>query len=383
MNEIKIKKKFFSPIYLVLILLISISVIFIILKNNKISYSSIKVEDGTKFSLSTHFDSYNNWENAIKTVVDNPGNKMIGSVGIGAGRVNWVYFKWDAHKDKWSNSQKNESRDMFFTAVTQFNKKGWDVIAIIDLFDPRYISNFPKTAAIGFDGKKSESQLCFTELTNGKFSLLLEEMVSYVLKKYNISAINFTELNYYSYCYCDNCLKSYKKWTGKKKWPRNWFSRNVSRDHLSIGKWRSSIMSNFLKKIHNVTKKHNKELYVDVPVSWDNFNKNAVESGLDYNLVLASADKIILWNYFHLKGEDPEISKSLSKYMTDNFNKKRVILSIGLWGDNTTSLSPYETTVSAYHTLKGGITNIWITPNHLLTKDHWKELEVVFRFPVN
>ena len=69
-------------------------------------------------------------------------------------------------------------------------------------------------------------------------------------------------------------------------------------------------------------------LYVDVPVSWDNFSNNAVESGLEYNTILAYVDKIVIWNYFYLKGKDPVISRDLAKYLTKNFNSENIIVSI-------------------------------------------------------
>ncbi|MCP2521151.1 hypothetical protein NLD30_12000, partial [SCandidatus Aminicenantes bacterium Aminicenantia_JdfR_composite] len=121
-------------------------------------------------------------------------------------------------------------------------------------------------------------------------------------------------------------------------------------------------MSKFIKRVSNIVHKYKKELYVDVPVSWRNFHNNAKEYGLDYNLILAHADKIIIWNYFYLKGKSPEISRQLSEYLVKNFDSRKIIMSIGLWGKRE-HVSPNEMAIAIFQTLKGGTTNLWITPN--------------------
>ena len=77
----------------------------------------------------------------------------------------------------------------------------------------------------------------------------------------------------------------------------------INRNDPSVWEWKSEMMEQFIKKVAEVVHKHGKELYVDVPVSWKDYSRNAKESGLDYRRILRHADKIIIWNYFYLEDD--------------------------------------------------------------------------------
>ncbi|MCP2604856.1 glycosyltransferase family 2 protein [Candidatus Aminicenantes bacterium AH-873-B07] len=379
-SEIWTPKKSLTIAFVSIFLVLIVSIfIYFIYTSNKALHTPMKISSKSIFAISTHFDAWEDWRKAINSVLNSPGKKFINLIGVGAGRAEWTYFKWKGHKQNWSNHQKGTNQDLLLQAIKYFHKEGWPVIAIVDFYAPKYIQKYPEKAALRFDGRKSLKQVCFIELVKGEYGELMLEMIEYLAKQYPIKAINLTELNYYSYCYDNKCLKFYSNFTGRRDWPRHWLTRKILREHPSIGKWRSYMMSKFIEKVANIVHKYGKEIYVDVPVSWNNFKNNAKEYGLDYNLILASADKIIIWNYFYLKGRKPEISLQLSRYLRRNFNSEKIIISIGLWGKKE-YISPKEIAIAVFQTLKGGTNNLWITPNHLLSRDHWIEIREVFNF---
>ncbi len=365
-------------------LLISIVIVFAIFISvlsfrimNRPAYSPLDIPPGSILALASHFDAYEDWPKAINSVVNGYGKEMINTVGIGAGRMEWTYFKWKDHSQYWSNHQRGADQDLLLNATAAFHKRGWPVIAIIDLYAPNSIRENPDKAAVGFDGSRSTEQICFMELVNGEYGEKILEMVHYLAREYPIEAVDLTELGYNTFCYCDRCLEAYRSYSGREYWPVNRNNKKISKDHPSIGQWRSQLMAAYLKRIADYVHLYGKKLYVDVPVSWKNFKNDAQESGLKYDLVLEAADKIVVWNYFYLEGKGPDISQKLAAYLTKNFSQSQIIISIGLWG-NDTPLSPDAMTKAAYYTLKNGINNLWLTPNHLMGPAHWRELKNLF-----
>lgn len=327
--------------------------------------------------ISTHFDAWDDWRDAIKNVTGRPLSDRVKVVGVGAGRTEWTYFKWKGHEREWSNHQKGTGEDLLLTATRLFHKKGYRVAAIVDPYAPNYIKAHPEMAAIKFDGEKSREQISFTELVEGEYGVHLLDMIGYISRTYPVEIINITELTYYHYSYNEKDLRSYERFTGKKGWPRS-FRGEIDRDDQSIWEWRSELMSRYIKKVADIVHKEGKELYIDVPVSWDDFTRNGKESGLDYRRILAYADKIIVWNYFDLENASLEISEDLSRYLTGNFPIDSFYVSIGLWG-NRGHIDPAKLSNALYYTLKGGAPFIWVTPNSLVSDRHWESIMPYFK----
>ena len=323
-------------------------------------------------ALSTHFDAWGDWRDAVRNVLERPMIGMTDVIGIGAGRPEWVYFKWQGHEKDWANHQKGEKDDLLLKTTETFHRTGFKVAAIIDLYAPNYIKKNPEAAAIRFDGEKSPEQISLMEIVEGDFGRLVLDMIEYVSRNYPIEIINLTELSFYSYSFNAKDLKSYEAYSGRKGWPLD-KSGMINRNDPSVGEWKSEMMEQFIKKVAEVVHKHGKELYVDVPVSWKDFSRNAKESGLDYRRVLRYSDKIIIWNYFYLEDAKPTISEGLAKYMADNFPSRSYYISIGLWGKKEhVNAESFAEAVNS--TLKGGSTQIWITPNDLITDKHWEKI---------
>jgi biofilm PGA synthesis N-glycosyltransferase PgaC len=363
----------------VLVLLVAY---FILFTGRKPDYNAMKIPTGTMTVLATHFDTWNNWREGIDSALRSPGSKVINTVAVGAGRVDWTYFKWAQHPANWSNHQKAAKEDILQTAIGIFAKRNWPVVAIVDFYSPLFILRNPDKAAEGFNGFRSSEQVCFIELVQGEFGKMMLEMIAYLAGNYSLMAIDLTELTYYSFCYCPRCLAVFLRQTGLKDWPRNWISGHVDRRDPRIGLWRSQAMLPFLRAAAANVHSQGKKIFVDVPVSWENFKDEAREYGLEYNLVLSVADKIVVWNYFDLAGENPAVSQNLAQYLLSRFKEQQVVVSLGLWGKGNI-VSPQKLAVAAYRTMKGGINSLWFTPNHLISNAHWQELDIVYKFPIN
>jgi hypothetical protein len=323
-------------------------------------------------ALSTHFDAWKDWRDAISNVLKRPGVGLATVVGVGAGRPEWTYFRWKGHKENWANHQRGTLDDILYTATKTFHKEGFRVAAIVDPYAPRYIIDNARVASVSYEGEVSEHQVNFIEVIEGSYGELFIEMVEYIGKNYDVDIISLTEIAYRDYSYNSKDLASYEAFHGTKGWPRD-DKGDINVDDPLIWEWRSVLMERFLERLAKVIRRYGKEFYVDVPVSWKDFSRNGADAGLDYSRVLKHADRIVVWNYFSEEGLAPSISEEISIYLSKNFPSTSVYLSIGLWGKEE-NVSPDDMDAAVKASLKGGSTNLWISPDYLMTEEHWSRL---------
>ncbi len=321
-------------------------------------------------ALSTHFDAWKDWRDAISKVLDRPDIKKARVISVGAGRPDWVYFRWVGHNDAWADPQKRDRQDLLLVALNMLHKEGFKVAAIIDMYAPKYIRDHPEAAAVRFDGEASTNQVSLTELAEGAYGRLVLSMIDYVSTNYRIDIVNLTELSYYDYSYSKQDLESFHHLTGRKTWPRD-RKGNIDKDEPSVWLWKSALMESFLAKVAAVVHSNRQQLYVDVPVNWSNFDRNGIDAGLDYRLVLNHADKIIVWNYFRLENLPPTVSEKLARHLVADLPLSSFYISIGLWGKKG-RVDPVSLRNAVESTLKGGANQILITPNDLMTAKHWE-----------
>jgi poly-beta-1,6-N-acetyl-D-glucosamine synthase len=279
--------------------------------------------------VSTHFDAWSDWRKAISNVLERGDIGLSEVVGVSAGRPDWAYFKWKGHGPDWSNHQKGAREDLLLTASSAFHRAGFKVAALVDIFGPRYIKDHPGTGAVGFDGKVNGEQPGFMEVVEGDYGKRLD-------------------------------------------WPRTRNGR-VDRDDPSIWEWRSALMEGFIKKAAEIAHRRHKKLYVDVPISWADFRRNGKDSGLDYRRVLRHADNIVVWNYFYLEGKSPKVSEAISRYLVENLPRDSFYVSLGLWGKKD-PMDPRTLSQGLTNAIRGGAKRIWITPDSLVTEEHWDEV---------
>ena len=313
-----------------------------------------------QLGLSTHFDAWPEWRDALRTVQARPMIGKAALIGVGAGRTEWTYFRWQGHEAQWSNHQRGEPKDdLLREAAREF--RGQKIAALVDLFAPKYVKDHPDAAAVDRKGKPSDSQIGLAELAEGAYGDKAIEMIESLAANYPIDAVDLTELPYYETSFSAKDRQSFGR-----EWPRD-ANGDVDIEDPAVWDWKSAELEKFVARAAQAVRRHGKELYVDVSASWKDFRRNGREFGHDYERMLRHADAIVVWNYFALEGKPAAASGDLARYLSSNFPRSHVWVSLGLWGD----VAPDELDEALAATLQGGIRNVWITPNDLATASHW------------
>ena len=324
-------------------------------------------------SLSTHFDAWPDWRDATRKLGDRPLVQMVELVGVGAGRTEWTYFRWAGHEDRWSNHQKGESQDLLRMATEDLHRKGARVAAFIDLYAPAWTRAHPGTAAIQADGAAHPEQVSLAELAEGEFGTVVLEMVEYIAANYPVEAIDLTEASYRHTSFGDRDLASYRKTTGRASWPRDWRGR-VDVDDPSVWEWKSGLVESFVRRAAAVAHKHGKLLFLDVAASWKDLRRDGKDHGHDYARLQRVADQLVVWDYAAREGLPPDASRELAARLSATLPPERWTLSIGLWGRSDQPLSAAELGATVAAAIEGGARRIWVTPNDLITDQHWNAI---------
>jgi hypothetical protein len=317
---------------------------------------------------------YKNMENS-RTEVAAYEQKMkaagINMVALGAGRVEWTYFKWADHQANWSNDVKSTGLDFLALDTAQFGK--WaQISAVVDVLSPNYIKANPGTAAISYLGKASTDLVSTNELVNGKYGQMLMDMVQYIAANYPVNSISITELFYHTDGYGPDDKALYLAYSGRKDWPRQ-NNGLIDTNDPSIGDWRTHALDVYLDKLVAISHKYGRQFFLDVGLSLDNLTKMTNEHGTNYKVVLEHTDRIVVWGYYDLDEYDPSYFQTIAKFLLQ-FGTQHVILSIGLWDDKYPVTPADRMKAAILATQLGGISNIWITPGTLMTAAHWQVL---------
>ncbi len=308
------------------------------------------------------------WEQEMKAA-------GINMVALGAGRVEWAYFKWAGHEANWSNDVKDTGIDFLAQDAARFGQ--WAQInAVIDVLSPNYILAHPGSAAINAAGQPSTDLVSTAELVNGDYGKQLLDMVDYIAANYPVDSISITELSYHVDGYGADDLALYKAATGRSDWPRN-SDGSIAINDPSIGNWRSAVLGEFLGRATALAHAHGKQLFFDVGVNITNLSNAMNDHGTNYGVMLQHTDRLVVWDYFGDYGYSPAQSKTLAQYLLQ-YGLNRIILSVGLWGPNgsTVSAGDFQTAIQASQ--DGGMPNIWICPGSLMTPAHWQVLDALW-----
>jgi hypothetical protein len=297
------------------------------------------------------------------------------TVSLGAGRVDWTYFKWRWHRGSWSGDVKNTAVDFLSRDVGRFGK--WAAVdAVVDVLAPRYVAAHPAAAAVSWRGVRSANLVSTSQLVDGEFGTMLVEMVDYIAGRYAVTSISLTELDYYIDGYGEDDAASYRRFAGRADWPRS-TDGSINIDDPSIGRWRSHEVGRFIKRAAAAAHSHGKKLYLDVQVEWDHLERRGASHGQDYDVMLGSADRLVVWDYFDLAGRPPEHTTQVARSLK-HLGGDKVILSVGLWPNEGTPVSPEALSIALRAGLSEGILNQWVTPSRFMTPDHWRVLSEVW-----
>ena len=324
-----------------------------------------------RLGLSTHFDAWPDWHDAITSVVRRPLVRQAEVVGVGAGRVEWTYFRWKGHEDAWSNHQRGEPElDLLMEAARAFRAEGLEVAAFVDLYAPAWIAAHPGSAAVHSDGKPSPQQVSLAELADGAFGARVVEMIEEIAARYPVDAVDVTEAAYGDTSFGKADLASFRALTGRRDWPRD-VHGHVDVDDPAVWEWKCTLFERFAEKAARAVRRHGKRLYLDVAASWKDLSRNGRDFGHDYGRLLRVADRVVVWDYFAFEGLPPSASGELARHLAASFPASHFDVSIGLWGRGGVAIGPADFDAALESALSGGATQVWVTPNDQVTDEHW------------
>ena len=289
------------------------------------------------------------------------------AVGVSAGRVDWTTFPWPAAPDAWSAPVRADGHDLFGDAVRTLGA-GRYTSAVVDVFAERYLAAHPDLATRDSGGQRVPYQASTVELAHGELGHRLLAMIDYLVQTYPIDSVDLTELQYHTEGFGEDDKQAYLAATGRSDWPRD-SSGAIATDDPSIGRWRSSLIADFVRRAADIVHAQHKELIVDVRISQD----DGEENGQCYRALLTYADRLLVWNYFGLTSGSPEDTRKLAEHLSQ-LGRGRFIMSVGLWGADNTVVGPDDLTIALRCSEQGGISDQWVTPYGLTTDKHWKAL---------
>ncbi len=309
--------------------------------------------------------------------------KQVGTnmVALGAGRVDWTYFPWKGHPDRWSNEVKHTGVDYLARDSSRFS--AWaHVSAVVDMLAPLYLKSHPEEAAISYTGVASNNLVSTMDLVEGDFGQDALDMIEFIAANYPVNSITISELVYYVDGFGENDKAAYMNYSAKPDWPRT-TSGEIDIDDPSVGEWRVYEIGRFLEKAATLVHQYNKLLFFDANVSVDTNGNVVVKNGTDLDAFLQYVDRVVVWGNHDLDGQPTDAIGSVASYLSQ-FGVDKVIMMIGLWNDIYSPDIPKDQMVAIpaeelknllESTHSAGIPNHWVSPSFLMSQEHWDVLD--------
>ncbi|WP_155855769.1 hypothetical protein [Arthrobacter sp. 9MFCol3.1] len=296
------------------------------------------------------------------------------SVTISVGRLDWTAFPWDAHP----GIEAVPGRDHVAEAVKALGTGGDGrkrrITLTIDLLIPGWISTNPGLAGINFDGTRSRDFASVTALTTGPVGERLVDFVAEVTRRYQPDAVALTELMFDNNTYGGDDRDSYMLASGGTDWPRL-ANGDVDVGHPSLGAWRSKAVAAVVARAAAAAHANGATLDMDVRAPWHDPAGDRPESGHDYGLLAAAADRLVLWDYFGLNDAAPSYSAELAAAMAKRSGK--FAISVGMWAKEG-RISAADLAVGLEAAVSGGAAAVAVTPSSMLDDDAWRALKAAW-----
>jgi hypothetical protein len=305
----------------------------------------------------------------------------INMVVLSAGRVDWTYFPWRAHHDRWSSDVKETGLDFLAEDSQRFSK--WaHVSAAVDMLAPLYIQNHPAEAALSASGTASKNLVSTMDLVDGQFGQDALSLIESISAIYPVNSIMISELFYYTEGYGEVDKSAYMTYTGQQDWPRT-SDGEIDINNPTIGAWRVYEIGRFLTKAAEIVHQYNKLLFLEVRVALDEKSNVVVENGADFTTFLQYADRLVVWGNHELSGQPPKSIAKVANFLL-KLGTGKTILMLGLWDklyssdvpkDQMTAIQPGDLLIMLQSADQAGMQDYWITPSFLMSRPYWGLLD--------
>ncbi|WP_430594925.1 hypothetical protein [Isoptericola sp. QY 916] len=302
-------------------------------------------------------------------------------VDLNAGRVEFTAFDWPAHPEvaaePGSDHLSRAARALQRTADGTPREIG----LIVDAYVPEWIKSDPSIAGVSAKGTPSPYRASASELATGEVGDRLVEYVTDLGERYNPSRIAVTELFLNFYSFGDDDLALYREMTGADDWPRD-ADGQIDEDDPELGTWRSEVLAGLLARMRagldgvRDGQGEQIELAMDVRVGWDDPAAGAPASGHDYEILLQSADRLVVWAYVGARARTPaDVERVTAALQSAGFDMSRFTVSVGLWAasadaDPPQAISPERMAATLRAATTHGVGDVNVTPLSHLSPAH-------------
>lgn len=305
----------------------------------------------------------------------------VNAVSLAIGRPDWLAFEWDENPDISASLVQETGEDYIEKALKElkpFLPDDHKITLTLDTLLPGWIQENPKLAGKTTAGKRSSEFASVAALTDGDVAKRITQLVKDLAARYEPHSIALTELMFDDATFGDDDLKHYKRTTDADDWPRR-SNGNIDERHDSIGEWRSKSLAHLVSTLHNELNNSNTNIDIDVRAPWEDPTGDRSESGHNYELLLQKADRIVIWNYFGINEKSPKYGRKIAAALHNNYGD-RFVMSTGLWGTkNNQAITPDDLRASLQAAAQGGANAVSVSPAKLMTPEHWKVLEEIWR----
>jgi hypothetical protein len=200
------------------------------------------------------------------------------------------------------------------------------------------------------------------------------DFVAEVTRRYQPDAVALTELMFENNTFGGDDRDSYLLASGRRDWPRL-ANGDIDVEHPSLGAWRSKSVASIVAKAAAAAHANGATLDMDVRAPWHDPAGDRPESGHDYGLLAAAADRLVLWDYFGINDAAPAYSAELAKAMAKRSGK--FVISVGMWAADG-RIPAADLAAGLEAAVSGGATAVAVTPSSMLDEDAWRALKRVW-----
>ncbi|STD02921.1 Uncharacterised protein [Corynebacterium renale] len=304
------------------------------------------------------------------------------AVAVSVGRPEFLAAPLEGMEEHWAPSARRaaeEGEDQVAHMVEELaGGTSREVTLTLDVLAPLLVDADTDSSMTGYfaDGQRSESFPSATALS-GSYGDVIARTCAGVASRYQPDRIALTELIGEAF-FSEADEQLFAQASGREGFPRTPDGEVDTADPQVVA-WHSDVISGVVSGCVDAAAPHGVAVDMDVRVNWDNPGADRADSGHRYDELLATGATLTLWAYTGT-GDVPaskvaDIVRGLQERY-DAETLQRITVSLGLWGDGDSVISPEEFSVSldAFAEASNGELGLLVTPASLFDDAHWKAL---------